>query len=99
MYVAIVAMVTIGAIVYFRFIGINQLQAQASKAEGNVLQARLRMGFILALCLGGLITLVGELTQIWVIRDLGIALWICSVPLLVARIIVESNGARSKTRK
>jgi hypothetical protein len=97
--IAALAIALLGVITYVRMIGMANFQAKSEKAEGKAQRARLRLAFVLAICVGGIIALLGELSNVWLIRDFGIIIFISCVPILIARVVVIRRDGRTAARK
>jgi hypothetical protein len=70
-----------------RTIGMAVFDARTSMAEGKPRQAKFRMAFAMAIAVGCMISVIGILVNEWLIRALGIGVFLASVPILIARIV------------
>jgi len=78
-------------------LGVALFDLSASKMEGQVRRAKLRTAYVTVIAVGCLMTLIGEFTSLWPIRDLGVGIFLASLPIVTVRIIDARRDARRNT--
>lgn len=86
-------------IMYLRTMGVASLGSRWLREEGKVQQAKLEMAYALAVCVGSLLALLGILVNVWPLRVLGIVIFCCSLPIMIARMIVLRRDVRESSEK
>jgi hypothetical protein len=97
--VAVVAMTCLCVIMFFRTMGVASLRSRWLREEGKVQQSKLEMAYALAFGVGTLLALLGILFNEWPLRVLGIVIFCCSLPILIARLIIRRRNVRELVEK
>jgi Flp pilus assembly protein TadB len=99
MIVAVVAMVLLYVVMYFRMIGMASMRSRWLREDGKVQQSKLEMAFVLAICVGTFLALLGVFLHVSTLRVLGIIAFGCSLPIMVSRLAVNRRDARGSVKK
>jgi UPF0716 family protein affecting phage T7 exclusion len=85
-------------IVVARTVGMAVFDARRSTAEGKPRRARLKFVLALTIAVGGTLSVVGGLVNEWVVRALGICIFLASFPMLIALVVTVRTEFRNKTK-
>lgn len=97
MLIGTIAIAVLLGIVIVRMLGATFFDLNASKVEGQVRRAKLRTAYVAVIAIGCLTTVIGEFTSLSPVRDLGVAIFLASLPILTVRIIDTRREARRNT--
>jgi hypothetical protein len=98
MLIAIIAIALIFGVVIVLTLQPTIFDLLTSKSEGMSRRARLRTAFVVLIVSGGAIVMIGEFATLRPIRDLGVAKFLASIPILIVRIVDARNGSRRNTK-
>jgi hypothetical protein len=99
MVILAVAYILLFAILYFRIAGMASMEANAMKAEGKILQARLRIAFVVALLGGGAIVLLGDFVGSRPLRIVGLVCVFATVPIFFLRLFIGLRQSDRPSKK
>lgn len=94
MLIAVIATVLILGIVIVRSLQPTFFDLRTSKAEGKSRRAGFRAAFVMSIVIGAAVGLIGEFATLWPIRDLGVAVFLASVPILIFGIMDSRNESK-----
>jgi hypothetical protein len=96
--VVVVVIVLLFAIMFFRVVGMADFEAKTLKAQGEPLQARLRMAFAWTLAFAMVFALIGIWTNAIFFRVLGEVCIFATIPLLFTRLRVARKRSAQKQK-
>jgi Flp pilus assembly protein TadB len=96
---AVVAVACLCVLMYLRTTGVARLRSRWLREEGKVQQSKLEMAYALAFGVGTLLALLGILLNEWPLRVLGIVIFCCSLPIMIAQMIIRRRYVRESVEK